>query len=204
MSPVSRDRCVVLASRSRIRAELLRNAGVAFEVVSADVDESAVIAALVSEGRPPEEIAAAVAARKADAVAATRSGGVVIAADQLLFFRGTVLQKAMSREEGRSRLEALAGATHDLVTGYAVYADGVWVDRGAERVTVSMRAVSSAFLDGFVARNRDSLLDSVTCYEIEGDGVQMIDRMEGDYFSALGLPLLPVLAALRSIDVLES
>jgi septum formation protein len=193
---------LVLASRSPARAALLASAGVRFETDSADVDESAVKAALIAAGKRPRAIAEALAAEKALAVSRRRAG-LVIGADQTLDLDGVVFDKAEDLADARAKLAALRGRTHQLHAAIAVAHDGavVWCDLSS--ATLTMRDFTDAFLEGYLARNGERLLGSVGCYELEGEGVQLFERIDGDYFTILGLPMLNLLALLRERGVLQ-
>jgi septum formation protein len=185
---------IVLASGSKIRASLLRAAHIPFDVVSPGVDEAAVKAELISA--TPGQVAAILAERKALAVSVQRPDDLVIGADQTLEFEDRLYDKAESLAEARERLLMLRGRTHHLNAGVVLARGGqvLWQDLVVSRL--SMRDFSDGWLDGYLTRN-PQVLASVGCYEMEGEGVQLFDRIDGDYFAILGLPLLGLLAALR-------
>ena len=187
-------RPILLASTSAIRATLLRNAGLAIETHAARVDEVAVRAALEAEGATPRDIADALAEMKAARISARHPGALVIGCDQVLEFQGRALGKAESMTDLRDQLVALRGQTHRLLSAAVVYRDGepLWRHVGVARLT--MRAFSDAWLDDYLARNGDGLLDSVGGYKLESEGVRLFSQIDGDYFTILGLPLLPLLS----------
>ncbi len=187
---------IVLASKSASRAAILRGAGVAFETVGSGVDEDAVKAELQAKGARPREVAADLAERKALAVSAARAG-LVVGADQTLELDGVLHDKVDTCAEARSRLAALRGRTHSLHSAVAAAEDGRIVWQRLESPSLTMRAFSDTWLDGYLARGGADLLGSVGCYLLEGEGVQLFEAIEGDYFAILGLPLLPLLAMLR-------
>lgn len=194
---------LVLASGSRIRAQLLRAAGVAFTVAPARIDETAMIAEAVQAQRSLEQLAVDLAEAKA-ATGDGRENAVILGSDQLLAFRGAIFETPESVEAAVNRLKALAGETHQLICGYALRRGGETVASGARVTHVHMRAYSDAALDDYVAAAGDALTTTVGGYEIEGLGLQLIDRIEGDYFAALGLPMFDVMSALRATGVLIS
>jgi len=187
---------VTLASSSRARASVLAGAGVVFETAAPGVDEDAVKAGLIAEGAPPRDIADALAELKAVRVSMKRPG-LVIGADQTLDLGGSLVDKAESPAEARARLLELRGRSHTLHSGVVVAKDGAAIWREVKSARLTMRSFSDEFLDRYLDREGDVLLSSVGCYRLEGEGVQLFDRIDGDYFTILGLPLLGLLEFLR-------
>lgn len=195
---------VVLASASRSRRELLESAGLEVEAVASGLDERAVIAAIgEDETLPPADVAAILAAAKAETVSEIRPGAIVIGADQTLEFDGELFVKPQSIEEARSNLLRLRGKTHLLHSAVAVLRDGRQVWTGVETAALTMRDFSPRFLGRYTAAAGADLLDSVGSYRVEGLGVQLFERIDGDHSTILGLPLLPVLTELRRLGALE-
>lgn len=189
---------IVLASGSASRRSLLSNAGVAFTVDPADVDEAALKDAFAG---PPGALALHLAEAKALAVSERRSG-LVIGADQVLEFDGEAFDKARDAAEARTRLEMLRGRTHWLKGGVAFARDGEIVWRHESACRMVMREVSDAFLDRYMAEAGDILTKGVGGYAFEGLGVQLFEHVDGAFFAVLGLDLLPVLAELRRCGAL--
>jgi septum formation protein len=187
---------ITLASQSTARQMILRNAGVAFDAVSPGVDEDAAKAGLLAEAVSPRDIADALAEMKAVKVSTKRSG-LVIGADQTLDLNGRLIDKAVSLDEARARLLELRGISHKLHSAVVVARDGQPIWRVVESAKLSVRPFSEAWLDRYIERRGEALLWSVGCYELEGEGVQLFDRIEGDYFTILGLPLVGLLDFLR-------
>jgi septum formation protein len=187
---------VTLASKSAARAQLLAGAGVVFETVGSGVDEDAAKARLLSEDADPRDIALALAETKA-LVVSTRRPGLIIGADQTLDLDGSLYDKVPTLEDARHRLERLRGREHQLHSGVAVARDGVVIWRETRSATLAMRDFSNDFLSGYLVRNADAALSSVGCYQLEGEGLQLFERIDGDYFTILGLPMLGLLALLR-------
>jgi septum formation protein len=196
------DLPLVLASASETRAQLLRNAGVPFVQETANVDEAALKAIHVARRSPPEVAAVALAEGKAIEVAARRPGALVIGADQLLIGEETWFDKPLTRASARLTLEALRGRSHRLVSGVAVAREGLVEWRHVEVATLSMRPYSDAFIDWYLDHAEASALHVVGACRLEGLGAQALERVDGDYFTVLGLPLLPLLAFLRRKQVL--
>ncbi|HRD27828.1 MAG TPA: Maf family protein [Caulobacter sp.] len=193
---------VILASGSKARAQVLAGAGVAFEIAVAGVDEAAVKAGLLAQGNGPRDVADALAELKAVRVSRRHPGVLVIGADQTLDLDGALFDKAESMAEARERLRHLRGKTHKLHSAVVVARDGevIWREVPAARLT--MRPFTDAFLEAFLERGGESLLGSVGCYRLEDDGVQLFSRIDGDYFTILGLPLMGLLDLLRRHGVL--
>jgi septum formation protein len=197
---------IVLASGSRARREMLAAAGVHFTVQAADVDEPAIRARMyeVDPCVDPKKVAAVLAAAKAEDVSGKIAGSLIIGADQVLALDGELLSKAPSIEEARAALGRLRGRTHELHSAVAFAQKGkvTWAHVATARLT--MRDFSDAFLDDYLTRAGDRVSQSVGAYELEGLGVQLFDKIEGDYFTVLGLPLLPVLAEMRARGIIAT
>ncbi|HWA60046.1 MAG TPA: Maf family protein [Caulobacteraceae bacterium] len=193
---------VILASGSASRAQILKAAGVPFEAVSPGVDEAAAKQSLLAEALGPRDVADALAELKAVKVSARRPG-LVIGADQTLDLDGVLFDKADSVEEARARLRALRGRRHRLHAALVVAENGEPVWRTIESPTLSMRPFTDAFLEAYLARQGEAILSSVGCYHLEGEGAQLFDHIQGDYFAILGLPLMGLLDFLRRRGVLE-
>ncbi len=185
---------IVLASSSAIRAALLHNAGLAVQTVPARIDEDSIRPALQAEGASPRDIADALAEMKAARVSARHPDALVIGCDQVLNFQDRALGKPADAQALRAQLEALRGHTHQLLSAVVVYrqAQPLWRHVGVARMT--MHPVSDAYLADYLGRNGADLLDSVGGYKLESEGVRLFSRIEGDYFTILGLPLLPLLS----------
>jgi septum formation protein len=192
---------LILASTSQTRARLLRAAGVKFEALPSRVDEAEVKAALLAEGFAPAAIADALAEMKALRLSTIHPEALVLGCDQILEFEGRLIDKSESLEEARALLLALAGKSHSLVTAAVLAKGGMPIWRKTERAELGMRAYGEDFLADYLAGEGEAILSSVGCYHLEGRGVQLFERVEGDYFSILGLPLLPLLAILREHEV---
>jgi septum formation protein len=192
---------ITLASQSAVRAQLLGAAGVAFATAASGVDEETVKQALLAEGVSPRDIADALAESKAVKVS-RRTPGLVIGADQTLELDGALYDKAETLDVARERLKTLSGKKHRLHSAVVAARDGVAVWRTLESPILTMRPLSDAFIDGYLARNAAAALSSVGCYQLEGEGVQLFSHIDGDYFAILGLPLLGLLDYLRRQGVL--
>jgi septum formation protein len=194
---------LVLASASRARQALLANAGVAFEVAPAAIDERAAEQPLLKAGATPDDIAVALAMAKAAAVSDPRPGDLVIGADQVLELEGERLTKPQDMESARRQLLQLSGRTHELHSAVAAARAGEVVWQRVETARLTMRRLDPAAIGRYLAEVGDAALTSVGAYQIEGPGIRLFERIEGDYFAILGLPLLPLLAFLRAEGVVE-
>jgi septum formation protein len=181
---------------------MLTGAGVPFEAEDAGVDELAIKAAF--GGDDPAALAVELAKAKALAVSARRPGDWVLGSDQTLAFDGGLISKAPSLEAARDRLRIMRGRDHQLHSGAALAKDNKVVWSGVDTARMAMREFSDAFLDAYLAAEGEPVLASVGAYRLEGMGSQLFDRVEGDYFTVLGMPLWPVLAELRRVGVIAT
>jgi septum formation protein len=193
---------VILASASRARAAMLQAAGVTIEVVPARVDESELKIALRAQGADPRDVAIALAELKALQVSRSRPGRVVLGADQMLDCQGVWFDKPETPEGARDQLRALRGRKHRLTSAAVLARDGARIWHHAAIAELTMRGFTDAFLDGYLAESGAAVLSAVGAYQLEGLGAQMFERIEGDYFVILGMPLLPVLDILREQNML--
>lgn len=193
---------LVLASGSQSRTALLTAAGVDFHKDPADLDEGALMRQL--KGADAATVASTLAQKKALHVSVRHPGALVLGGDSVIGFGEEHLSKCATPEEARALLARLSGQTHLLVSAAALARDGALLWTHASPCKMVMRDLSPQFLDDYIAAEGPQILSSVGCYHYEGRGAQLFDKVEGDYFSVLGLPLLPVLAALRKEGVLAS
>jgi septum formation protein len=193
---------LVLASGSASRWRLLTAAGVPFTVDPADLDEDTLMATL--RGAAAETMARTLAEQKALAVSRRHPGSVVLGGDSVIAFGGDYLSKCVTLDKARILLQRLSGQTHLLVSAAALARDGALLWAHISPCHMTMRELSPQFLEDYLAQEGAAILSSVGCYHFEGRGAQLFDRMDGDYFSVLGLPLLPVLVQLRKEGLLAS
>lgn len=187
---------LILASASPSRRQLLANAGLDFEIEPSGVDEDEVKRSLLGERAGPRDIATTLAEMKAVRVSARRLGALVIGADSTLACKGRLFDKPPTLAAARQQLIELGGQTHELHSAVVVAQNGARLWQAADRGLLTMRSLTDSFLDAYVARAGDAVCASVGAYQLEGLGAHLFSRIEGDYFTILGLPLLPLLAFL--------
>lgn len=195
---------LILASGSQIRAKLLQDAGLDLQIDPADVDERAIEAPLIEAGVAPDDHATVLAEAKAQDVSSRRPGDLVIGADQVLAFQGLRYTKPKDMEAARRQLLDFSGKTHELLSAVVIARDGETLWRHVSSARLTMRAFTPAFVGHYLAAVGETALSSVGAYQLEGRGIQLFEKIEGDYFTILGLPLLPLLAKLREMGELES
>ena len=194
---------IVLASGSPFRRKMLEDAGLVIEVERPEIDERAVEAAVEGTGLTPEDLASILAEAKALDVSQKRPGALVIGTDQTLSLGDEVLHKPRDMEEARRRLLALSGKTHQLNSAVVLMRDGetVWRHVGVARLT--MRDLDPGFIGRHLSRVGEKALSSVGAYQIEGEGIQLFEKIDGDHLTIVGLPLLPLLAKLRELGAID-
>src|SRR5581483_11975214 len=186
---------LILASQSSARKMLLANAGLEFKAITADIDERAIQAA--SELSNPREIGLLLAREKANAVSTNYPGSYVIGADQTLALGNRLFNKPAGRVQALAQLRDLAGNSHELNSAVAVARDGKIVFEDVSVACMTMRQMSEAELSAYLDAAGDAVTRSVGAYQLEGLGIHLFERIDGDHFTILGLPLLPLLAFLR-------
>lgn len=196
---------LILASASRARRQMLEGAGLTFRVVSSSIDEDAVRRTLLSRlsDPTPRRLAEELARAKAEQVSAAHPSALVIGADQTLELEDRLLNKAPDLAAARSQLLELRARSHLLHSAFALAREGRTHNVGSDSATLTMRDFSEAFLDTYLAAAGERVLWSVGAYELEGRGVQLFESTQGDFFTILGLPLLPLLGELRRRGVLQ-
>ena len=194
---------LILASASLSRRQMLQNAGLDFAVETSGVDEDEVKLSLIAEKATPQDIAETLAELKAKRVSMRRPGALVIGADTTLACNGRLFDKPPTMAAARTQLQALAGQTHELHSSVVVAKGGARLWHSNEHARLTMRPLDDAFLDAYLARAGEAVLTSVGAYQLEGYGVQLFSAVDGNHFTILGLPLLPLLEFLREEGVIE-
>lgn len=195
---------IVLASASAVRATLLRQAGIEIEIAPAAVDELALKQSMRAERAGAADCAAALAVLKARLVSDRHAGALVIGADQMLECDGVWFDKPADRAQAAANLRTLRGKTHELVAAVTVLRDGATLWRHVGHARLTMRPFTDGFIEAYLDAIGDAVLQSVGAYQLEGLGVQLFSHIDGDHFTILGLPLLPLLDFLRQHRIVPS
>ncbi|ODS01172.1 hypothetical protein AUC68_12440 [Methyloceanibacter methanicus] len=195
---------LILASASPARRKLLESTGLTFTTKAADLDEAAMRTALGLDGTvDPSDVAEVLARAKAEAVSGQSGGAFVIGADQVMCAGRVTYGKRRSVDEARARLLDLSGKSHQLHTAIAIATGGATIWAYTDVATLTMRRFSPEFVGRYLAAAGEAVLGSVGAYQIESLGIQLFEKIDGDFFSILGLPLLPLLDALRRQGAIE-
>jgi septum formation protein len=194
---------LILASGSAIRAQLLREAGLTFDVQTSKVDEDIIKDEALANGVSPKAIALKLAQAKALDVSRLRSG-IVIGADSIVQLEGELISKSPNLEAAAAQMRAFSGRIHHLHSAVAVASGTEILWSTVQTAQLSVRRLSDAFIADYIKRAGEAILSSVGGYQLEGLGIQIFDQIEGDYFTILGLPLLPLLQQLRHLEVLPA
>lgn len=194
---------LILASSSASRQMLMRNAGLTFSAIPADIDERALDEQLERDGASPEEVALELARAKALAVSALYPEALVLGCDQTMALGPRVYHKPKTMEEAEAHLLSLSGKVHRLNSAAVLVRHGEVVWQIVSSAELTVRTLSAEFVSRHLQRVGEKALSSVGAYQLEGEGIQLFTSIEGDYFTILGLPLLPLLSKLRDMDVID-
>ncbi|WP_027682332.1 Maf-like protein [Rhizobium leguminosarum] len=194
---------LILASSSPFRRMLMENAGLAFEAHAARIDERAVEAPLERAGAKPDAVALVLARAKAEEVSSRFPDSLVIGSDQTMSLGDRVFHKPKDMADAASHLQALSGVTHRLNSAVAIVSDGVVLWEHLAHAELTMRPLTAEFIARHLARVGERALSSVGAYQLEGQGIQLFEKIEGDYFTILGLPMLPLLKELRELGAID-
>lgn len=195
---------IILASGSKIRADLLQKAGLTFDITVPRIDEEMIKISMEAESAPPRDVADALAGLKAERVARKNPDSYVLGCDQVLSLKGKIISKPADQSDALDFLKSARGETHTLLSAAVVYYDHQPIWRHVGVVRMSMKDMSDAYLENYVQRNWESIRHSVGAYKLEEEGVRLFRSVQGDYFHVLGLPLLEFLAFLGLRGVIET
>ncbi len=194
---------LILASQSPFRATILKNAGIQFTSQKANIDERAVEAPLYETGATPEDVALILSEAKAEEVSQRFPHALIIGCDQTLSLESEIFHKPADMDGARRHLLALSGKTHQLNSAVVLVQNGQIVWRHVSVAYMTMRHLEPGFIGRHLARVGDIALSSVGAYQVEGEGIQLFDKIDGDYFTIVGLPLLPLLKELRARGIID-
>lgn len=194
---------IILASNSRFRAELFKNAGIEFATAPASIDERAIEQPLLETNLEPTDIAQVLAEAKAMDVSSRNPNTLIIGCDQTLSMNDNMFHKPADMKQARQHLLSFSGKTHQLNSAVAFVYNQQTIWRHVSIANMTMRKISPEYIGRYLAQAGQSVLDSVGAYQLEGTGVQLFEQIEGDYFTIIGLPLLPLLSELRSLEVID-
>lgn len=202
MNKVIHSPSLILASESKSRQQILQSVRIPFESISSGVDESPTKRLGEQKGWSAEQTALALAQEKAEKVSLAHLDRYVIGADQIMVCEGRNFDKAISFEDAKDQLRFMQGKTHQLVSACVIYLGGqeIWSVIVCPEMTV--RSLSDTFIEYYVSELGDEILRSAGCYQVEGMGAQLFDKIDGDVFTIMGLPLLPLMEKLRQLGVL--
>ncbi len=194
---------LVLASSSPFRRMLMDNAGLSFDAQAADIDERAIESVLAQSHANPEQVASELARAKALDVSLRIPDAIVIGSDQTMSLGNRVYHKPKNREEAKNHILSLSGKTHRLNSAIALAQNGELLWDHISHADLTVRPLTDEFVEGYIGRCGDRLLGSVGAYQLEGEGIQLFSEIQGDYFTILGLPMLPLLAKLRDLGAID-
>lgn len=188
---------IILASNSKTRARMLKDAGLDVDILAANIDEAEIKYSLLQDGAPADQIAIILAEMKAANVSRRCECDLILAADQILSLGGELLSKASNRGEAQAILKKLSGKKHELISAAVIMENGNTIWHDTQKATLDVRDLSDDFISQYLDALGDDAFWSVGCYQLEGLGAQLFNSVKGDYYTVLGLPLLPIFKFLR-------
>ena len=188
----------ILASQSATRKKLLENAGLVFDSFPAQIDEEEIKKSLVASRAHPQEIATFLAEQKACKVSEKYPESIVIGGDQVLEFNGSILSKPMTENQAKQQILTLRNSLHYLISSVCVAEGGQRVWHQTDKASMRFRDFSDQFLEQYLVKSKTELFNGPGGYKVEGYGIHLLDRIEGDFFTVLGLPIIPLLQYLRT------
>ncbi|NTJ08986.1 Maf-like protein [Rhizobium lusitanum] len=194
---------LILASSSPFRRMLMENAGLHFQAIAADIDERAIEAPLERDGAGPDAVALVLAKAKAKEVSDRFPGSFVIGSDQTMSLGSRVFHKPRTIADAEEHLRVLSGQTHRLNSAIALARNGDIIWEHVSHANLTMRELSADFIHRHLTRVGEKALSSVGAYQLEGEGIQLFSKIDGDYFTIVGLPMLPLLQQLRELGAID-
>lgn len=194
---------LILASSSPFRRMLMENAGLHFQAIAADIDERAIEAPLERDGAGPDAVALVLAKAKAKEVSDRYAGSLVIGSDQTMSLGSQVFHKPRTMADAENHLRTLSGQTHRLNSAIALARNGDIIWEHVSHADLTMRELPADFIHRHLTRVGEKALSSVGAYQLEGEGIQLFSKIEGDYFTIVGLPMLPLLQQLRELGAID-
>lgn len=194
---------LILASSSPFRRILMENAGLHFQAIAADIDERAIEAPLERDGAGPDAVALVLAKAKAKEVSDRYAGSLVIGSDQTMSLGSQVFHKPRTMADAENHLRTLSGQTHRLNSAIALARNGDIIWEHVAHADLTMRELPADFIHRHLTRVGEKALSSVGAYQLEGEGIQLFSKIEGDYFTIVGLPMLPLLQQLRELGAID-
>ena len=195
---------VILASASKSRSKILSAVGVSHQVIPANIDESQVKLKLINTDADPLTIAATLAEMKAQKISCLHTNSLVIGADQVLDYDGEVFNKPKNTDDAKAQLNKLSGKNHTILVSACIFLNGNVLWRFNDKANMEMRPLSNSYIDWYINEFKDQVCETLGAYRIEGLGAQLFTSIDGDFFSILGLPLLPLLKELRIHGVIST
>jgi septum formation protein len=190
---------LILASRSKSRASMLKNVGLPFEAIPAQIDEAEFLKQMKESGYAPKDVAINLAEQKALSISKERAHNIVIGSDQILVFENEIITKVESRQQAIDKLKKLRGKTHTLISAVCLAKDGEVVWDAYDAAHLTMHDFDDQFLKEYVESAGSALTDCVGCYALEEHGAWLFSKVEGDFFTILGMPLLPLMGFLKDM-----
>lgn len=188
---------IILASGSHARQQMLKNAGITYEAIPADIDENKILSAMRSEAADVSQIALELAKAKALHVSTLKPGAYTIGSDQILECEGQLFQKARTKDEAREKLKTLSGNTHTLISSVVVSKESKMIWSHTDTVKLTMHNLDDQFIEEYIESAGDDIFNCVGAYAFENHGAWLFSSIDGNYFTILGMPFLPLLAFLR-------
>ncbi len=188
---------LILASGSAARRDMLKRCGLQFEIAPSRLDEDRLIAELHQKGKSAEDMALSLAISKAQQISQQKPAALVVGSDQILWLSDKIIQKAAAKNEAIEKLKMLRGKTHELISAVAVCLNGAILWSHTAKARLVMHDFDDDFLQSYADAAGDALIESVGAYQIENHGAWLFSEIEGDVFTILGMPLLPLLSYLR-------